>query len=333
MVSKSAVAFLVGAAAVGLTAVAVVSAKTPPPTNKVLTSLKLAATSGTQVLVGGTVAFDITALDQAGMPMAGVSGQITEGGTAVSGGFTTDASGMAAFSLQFPAAGTFQIAASSGGVTSSVVTVTVSTAVAVLTSLTLSASAATVAAGGSLTFTVTAKDQNGSSMPGVSGQITEGGTPVAGGGFTTGTGGVASLSLQFPSQGTFQVGAASGGIASNVVTITVTPPTYTGPTVLTAVLTSVPPDVNGTVNVVANAYTQFWVLADVAVGQLAQGIPVSWYVDGATVYVPPSGAALTTVNQPSEGTAGFGKGFAAGTHTVYAIVGNLQTRTITVVAV
>lgn len=73
----------------------------------------------------------------------------------------------------------------------------------VLTTITLSPSSDTIQAGGSVTFTATALDQNGNPMSGVSLTLFDQSTSASVSLGSTNSSGVASATVVFPSAGTF----------------------------------------------------------------------------------------------------------------------------------
>lgn len=89
-----------------------------------------------------------------------------------------------------------------------------------LTTLDLKASKTIVAAGGSVAFTVTAYDQDGSIMPSQEVYFTESGVQY--GPYVTGDNGQVSQDLQFETIGEYTIHAESGDIKSNGISVMVT---------------------------------------------------------------------------------------------------------------
>ena len=202
------------------------------PPSPELASLSLSA-SPLSVVAGANVTFTMVARSQSGAVLPGVSGVL---GDSVSGiqlpnsGFVTDSLGVASVTLAAGATpGSFGVVAAatgpSGIVVSNTVTITV-TASSTLSSLELSASSQTAVVGSSVTFTVVARDQFGSPLPGINGALLSGVQQIPNSTFTTNASGAASVSVALQTAGAFDVFAASatpsGDIVSNTVTITVT---------------------------------------------------------------------------------------------------------------
>lgn len=297
----------------------------PPPPPPVLTTLTVTPTS-TTVAQNGSDIMEVTALDQSGNPMGNVTGTLTEGGTALSGGiFTTNALGKAAVSVNFPTAGNISIGATSGSVTATPVTITVTPSgpppPQVLTTLqVVQGSGGDVVAGGSLTYTITGLDQNGQPMQtGVPVQLDSNGVPISGASGTTSNGVVAIL-VTWPTAGTFVVTATSGGVTSSPVTTTVTP--QPPPSNVLSVV------ISGPTTSTNNAYVQYQALVTVQAGTVGTGITSSWYLDGVDVYDGTTGPGPGPAN---EYTAYWGKGVPTGTHTVQAKVSGVASNTITLV--
>ena len=186
--------------------------------------ITLTSTTTTSIPVGGIVSFDATVASATGGSVSGDSVTIFED-TGSGGGIsteTTNASGIAAFTLTFPSAGTHTVyCTDSSGATSNSVTVTVTSAA---TTITLSASASSVSPGASVTFT--ASERMGS--VGVSGSVLtlyEGSTRTGAGlgSLTTNSSGVATIRKSLTTAGTHTYTVVSAaGLASNTLTIVVT---------------------------------------------------------------------------------------------------------------
>jgi hypothetical protein len=161
------------------------------------------------IAMNATQQFAATAEDSSGNIMSGLT--FTWASSATSVATIDGSSGMATGK----AVGTTQITASSGGVTSSGITLTV-TAPAVATIVVAPASPS-IAVSGTQQFTATAKDSGGNAISGVTFTWTSSATNVAtidsGSGLATGV-----------AVGTTQITATAGGVTSSGDTLTVTPP-------------------------------------------------------------------------------------------------------------
>ena len=183
-----------------------VSVTLPPP---VLTTITVSPSS-IGVLAGGTQQFTATAKDQYG---AALASQPTFT-WAVGGGGSIDSTGL--FTAGNTAGGPYTVTASSGGVTGSAGVTVSAASTPVLTAIELTPGNAGVAAGGTVQFTASAKDQHGvtmASQPSITWRVSGGGTIDGSGLFTAGS----------SAGGPYTV-TASGGGKSGTANVTVTAP-------------------------------------------------------------------------------------------------------------
>jgi hypothetical protein len=158
------------------------------------------------IAVGATQQFTATAKDSSGNTISGVTFAWSSSAAGVA---TINSSGLATG----VSAGTTQITASSGGVTSPADTLTVTPPP--VASIAISPASPSIAVGATQQFTATAKDSSGNTISGVTFAWSSSATGVA----TINSSGLATG----VSAGTTQITASSGGVTSPADTLTVTP--------------------------------------------------------------------------------------------------------------
>ena len=250
---------------------------TPPP--PAVASIAVAPASPS-VAVGATQQFTATAKDASGNVMSGVSFTWASSATSIA---TVSASGLATA----VAAGTTQITASSGGVTSTADTLTVTNPP--VTTITVAPASPTIAAGATQQFTATALDANGKTLSGVSFTWASSATSVAtvdSTGKATGVG-----------AGATQITATAGGATSTADTLTVTA------AVATVTLAPLAPAIQ------VGQTQQFTATAKDAGGNPLTGLSFTW---------ASSSTATATID-----SSGLATGVAAGTTQITAAAGGV----------
>lgn len=188
----------------------------------------------TSILAGGAVEFTATVKDQYGNVMAGVDVDLLVDGVKYASK-VTGSDGKALFTVVFSNAGIFSVYASSAGVSSNIVTITVARIPPVLTSITITANATSITQYQTVMFSVTALDQYGSGMAGVTLDLYVDGVKVDS--KVSDASGIATFKYTFNNFGSFTVYVASGVVKSPTITITVSK--YVPPPVVTSVSISV----------------------------------------------------------------------------------------------
>ncbi|MGN6593688.1 MAG: Ig-like domain-containing protein, partial [Terriglobales bacterium] len=158
------------------------------------------------IAVGATQAFTAAAKDSTGAAMTGLTFTWTSSNTAVA---TITSAGVATA----VAAGTTQITAKSGSITSAAVTLTVTPPP--VASITVAPASASIQVGQTQQYTATAKDAGGNTLSGVTFTWASSATGVA----TISSAGLASA----VAAGSTQITAAGGGVTSSPAALTVTP--------------------------------------------------------------------------------------------------------------
>ena len=261
------------------------SAVTLTVTPGALATVTVTAASSS-VASGATDQFTAVGKDSAGNTISGLTFTWASSITAVA---TISSSGLATGAL----AGTTQITATSGSITSSAVTLTVTAGS--LAKITVSGASSSVASGATDQFTAVGTDGAGNTVSGLAFAWTSGTVTVA----TISNTGVATGELA----GTTQITATSGGVTSNVVTLTVTPGalatiTITGPSS----------------SIAAGATEQFTAAGMDLAGNTISGLAFTW-----------TSSTTTTATISSTGMA---LGVSTGTTSITATSGSITSNAV-----
>jgi len=258
------------------------SSNTNSNTNSPPTLATIAVTAASSsIAVNATDQFSALGKDSSGNDISGLTFTWASSSTTVA---AISSTGMATGAL----AGTTQITASSGGVTSNAMTLTV-TPGAVAT-ITVTAGSPSIAVNATDQFTAVAKDSAGDTISNPSFTWTSSATTVA---QINSSNGLATGVLA----GTTQITAASGGVTSNAVTLTVTPGA-----VATIAVTA------GSSSIAVNASDQFTAVAKDSVGDTITGLALTWA----------SSTGAATIN-----TSGLATGASVGTTQITAASGGV----------